>query len=380
MAPPVIANCVAGSIGIVDGILERLDPETVLLLTGGVSYQASGAAAAIDAATEGRSVERISHIAPNPDLTEIDAAIRTYRATSPNLIIAVGGGSVIDFAKTVRSVAPHSPTALPYALGRRTPGPSKAPMLVIPTTAGTGSEATHFAVIYVDGIKYSIADPSMRPEYVVLDPELTYSTPPAVTATAGLDALCQGVESYWSVRSTASSRDLARRSIALAFGHLDAAVNEPQPASRAAMCSAAHLSGRAIDISLTTAPHAFSYVLTSHHGVPHGHAVAMTLGAVLEYNAAVTEETCADPRGVDHVRTIMADLISMLGATDASDARGAFDNLVLRVGLDPTLRSIEAPLDETRALIASGVNQQRLLNNPRVITPESIVALLATAR
>lgn len=378
MAPSVNDDCVAGSVGSAESIVRQIDPGSILLFTGGASYRASGAAAAIDAAIEGTPVEVIADVAPNPELDDVDAAIDTYRRMSPDLIIAVGGGSVIDLAKTVRLIAPHSPTALPYALGERMPGPTKTPLLAIPTTAGTGSEATHFAVVYVDGRKYSIADPAMRPDHVILDPELTYSAPPSVTAASGLDALCQAIESYWSVRSTAASRDLARRAIELAFTHLDAVVNRPDADSRAAMCRAAHLAGRAIDVSFTTAPHAFSYTITSRFGLPHGHAVAMTLGAVLEYNANTTEDDCADPRGVDHVQRVMNDVVSILGAPDAAGARRVFDDLVRRVGLDPTLDSIDVAPAETRALIADGVNEQRLRNNPRRMTPESVVALLAT--
>lgn len=371
------AICTPGSIGALNDIVDELDPNTVLVFAGGASYGASGAARAVAGATDGRTVETISSITANPALDDVDAAIGVLRTMSPDLVIAVGGGSVMDLAKTVRSVGPHSDTALPYALGERTAGPSRASLVAIPTTAGTGSEATHFAAIYVDGRKYSIADPSMQPDHVILDPELTYSMPPAVTAVTGLDALCQAIESFWSVRSTEASRALARRAVALALGHLERAVNDPDPAARAAMCSASHLAGRAIDESFTTAPHALSYVLTSGFGVPHGHAVALTLGAVLEYNAHATEDTCSDPRGIDYVLETMADVIGMLGANDAAGARRRFEVLVASVGLDNTFAGIGAPTDEIRALLLDGVNPQRLANNPRTFTNESLAALLA---
>jgi alcohol dehydrogenase class IV len=374
----VTAPCSAGSLRSLVELVDELNPASILLFTGGASYQASGAAALISAATKGRPTAVISGVSANPDLEDVDRAIESYREFSPALVIAIGGGSVIDLAKTVRAVAPHSTTALPYALGERTAGPSDAPLVAIPTTAGTGSEATHFAVIYVDGKKHSIADPSMRPEHVILDPELTYSVPPQVTAATGLDALSQAIESFWSVKSTPTSRDAAERAIGLALDHLEGAVNRPDPVSRAAMCNAAHLAGRAIDESFTTAPHALSYVLTSQFGTPHGHAVALTLGAVLEYNASVTDASCGDPRGVDHVRRVMDRIVAMFGASDAAGARTAFENLVHHVGLSNTLAGLDAPPDQIRAMLAEGVNLQRLANNPRTFTQASLAEMLAT--
>lgn len=378
MAGAVTPACSAGSVRSLAGIVDDMDPASILVFTGGASYRASGASGAISEALADRRTVAISDITANPDLGDVDRAILTYRDLSPELVIAIGGGSVIDLAKTVRSVAPHSETALPYALGERTAGPPTAPLVAIPTTAGTGSEATHFAVVYVDGVKYSIADPSMRPEAVILDPELTYSVPPRVTAETGLDALSQAIESLWSVRSTPTSREYAEAAIELALDHLEDAVNVPNPAARAGMCNAAHLAGRAIDESFTTAPHALSYVLTSRFGTAHGHAVALTLGAVLEYNADVTDATCADPRGVDHVKGVVGRIISLLGATDATDARLTFEGLVGRLGLDIRLSAIGAPPDQIRTMLVRGVNVQRLANNPRTFTQQSLEAVLAT--
>lgn len=376
MAGALTTPCIAGSITTIGDVVSATDPESILLFTGGASYRRNGADEAVSAATSGRSTVVVSDIQANPELADVDAAIGVYRDLEPELVIAVGGGSVIDLAKVVRSVAPHAVTARPYALGERTLAAPAAPLVAIPTTAGTGSEATHFAVIYVDGVKYSIANPNMRPEHVILDPELTYSVPPAVTAATGLDALCQAIESLWSVKSTPTSRDFAERAIELAISHIEGAVNDPNPTNRTGMCAAAHFAGRAIDESFTTAPHALSYVLTSRYGIPHGHAVALTLGAVLEYNAGVTQETCIDPRGSEYVAATMDRVISLLGATGPTGARRAFEDLVGRLGLDPTLDVTGVPRDEVRSYLLEGVNVERLANNPRGITTESLADLL----
>ena len=185
-------------------------------------------------------------------------------------------------------------------------------MIAIPTTAGTGSEATHFAVVYVDGEKYSLAHPYLVPAYAVIDPLLTYSLPAGVTAASGLDAFCQAIESIWAVGATDVSHTFATEAARLAVQHLRAAVQNPTDTARAGMCRAAHLSGKAINISKTTAPHALSYVLTAEYGLAHGVAVALTLAPMLQYNAQVTAIDCADPRSAIAEETTMKRILVAL--------------------------------------------------------------------
>src|SRR5690606_25840825 len=137
------------------------------------------------------------------------------------------------------------------------------PLLAVPTTAGTGSEATHFAVVYIDGVKHSLAHPLLRPDLVILDPLLTYAMPPGLTAATGLDALSQGIEALWAVGATTKSVGYAARAVELAAGALETAVIAPDRTARRAMMEAAHASGLAIDISKTTAPHALSYAIST---------------------------------------------------------------------------------------------------------------------
>src|SRR5262249_51347864 len=137
------------------------------------------------------------------------------------------------------------------------------PLVAIPTTAGSGSEATPFAVLYVGHVKHSIAGPAMLPDVAIVDPSLTDSMSPALTAVTGMDAFSQAVESYWCIHSTERSKAYARRAIALVLEHLEVAVTAPREENRRAMSKAAHLAGRAIAITKTTGAHALSYPLTS---------------------------------------------------------------------------------------------------------------------
>ena len=372
---PVSHTCIPGSIENVVELIETIDPSSVLVFAGGRSYETSGAADMIDRAVDGRLVSFVRIVPPDPTAGDVADAIGIFRSKSPDLVIAIGGGSVIDLAKAVRSIGPVSADPLPFLLGDRVVGAGGPPLLAVPTTAGTGSEATRYAVFTVDGEKRPIGHPALIPEHVILDPELTYSPPPAVTASTGLDALAQAMESMWSTRSTDASYADARAALRFALEHLEPAVNRPDPTSRAGMCTAAHLSGRAIDVSATTAPHALSFHLSTVYGVPHGHAVALTLGPVLEYNASVRDGDCADPRGPDHVRTVISDVLDVIGVATPAQARERLTELVEAIGLDPTLAAagVETP-EQSRALTRSA-STITLATHPRPFDDESLLAI-----
>ena len=347
-----------------------------MLFAGGRSLAVSGAASVIERAIAGRAVSTVRNVPADPSNDDVNAAIATFRAHPPDLVIAVGGGSVIDLAKAVQAIGPIASDATPFLTGERTleaPGPT---LVAIPTTAGTGSEATRYAVFTVDGEKRPIGHPTLIPDHVILDPELTYSLPPAVTASTGLDALAQAMESMWSTRSTDASYANARVALRLALDHLETAVNRPDPESRAAMCTSSHLAGHAIDISATTAPHALSFHLTTDYGVPHGHAVALTLGPVLEYNAAVGPDDCSDPRGPDHVRSAIHDILRMMGTRTPAMARSKLAGLIVSVGLESTLRGVGVEKLEQRRNLARSASQIRLSTNPRRFDEASITALV----
>ena len=374
------AHCISGSITTLRAHVDAIDPNAVLVLTGGRSFEGSGAAPHVRSALAGRDVTFLRDVPADPTLEDVTSAVAVFRSASPALVVAVGGGSVIDLAKAVRVIGPTSTSPAAFLRGDHEierPGP---PLVAIPTTAGTGSEATRYAVFTVDGEKRPMAHRALLPDYVILDPELTSSLPPAVTAATGLDALSQAMESIWSTRSTVPSSSDARAALGLALTHLPSAVHDPTPESRSAMCTAAHLAGRAIDVSATTAPHALSFHLTTDYGVAHGHAVALTLGAVLAYNAEVTDDDCADPRGPQHVRRVIADILDLLGVATPADAHAYLDGLVGDLGLEPTLAGVGVVSSEQRRALAASASPVRMATNPRRFDEESLEALVASLR
>ena len=313
---------------------------------------------------------------PNPTAEEVYRGVAAISAGSFDAIVCVGGGSALDMGKLI-GIASAQPVEQQRIFDKgQAPSRNARPIVAVPTTAGTGAEATHFSAVYVDGCKQSIAHPSMLPIIAVVDPQLTCSMPPPVTAATGLDALCQGIESMWAVGSTDQSRVHAARAVELAMANLDTAVNQPNPTARRDMSLAAHLAGRAINISKTTAPHALSYTLTARHNVPHGCAVALTIGAMLRYNGQVTSADCVDPRGIDHVRASIDQLLALLGAATVDEAAERLDQLIESIGCPTTLNQVGVKGGRDVEQMAAMVNAERLSNNPRRLDRASAAALL----
>jgi len=199
----------------------------------------------------------------------------------PNVILAIGGGKILDLAKLV-SLWLGDSLHMFAELKDAEKTYSKVPLLAVPTTAGSGAESTPFSVLYVEGIKQSIDVPQLLPERVVLDHRFVQSADVSIKLASGLDTVCQAIESLLSKRRTSESTKLALRSFELSYS----AFPEMLQGDNAAACDmlmAANLAGQAIAITRTGVPHALSYLLSSKYGVPHGVAVATTMAPYLRW-------------------------------------------------------------------------------------------------
>lgn len=356
-------------------ILSSRDARRVFLVVDRAAYEHSGAAERLAPCLAGRESTTFDDFRLNPKLEDIESGLARCREFEPDTILALGGGSAIDVAKAIAAGISHEQPIRDLVLGR-VPVLHRGPVLVaVPTTAGTGSEATHFAVVYVDGQKYSLAAPSLLPDVVILDPSLTLSLPPSVTAASGLDAVCQAIESMWAVGAQDDSLADATQAAKLGLGHLLEAVHRPTPEARAAMLEAAHLAGRAINVTKTTAPHAFSYALTTRFGLPHGVAVALTLGVFLEYNSRLDASDCLDPRGPDAVQERLDRIVRLLGATSIDEACRRWSGLLAELQVPTLLKDVGIRTADLPSLVAA-MNPERLANSPRRIHSAELLALL----
>jgi len=209
--------------------------------------------------------------APNPDFNSIRDGISLYESENCDFIVSIGGGSAIDTAKCINVLENNDDVKLKDK--------PRSSHLSIPTTAGTGSESTSFAVFYKDGVKNSVEYKHIIPELVILDPYFLETLPLYHKKSSLLDALCQSIESLWAKKQTSASRAYAISAMNAIFENADGYM-EGKPGYSARMLFAANLSGKAINISKTTAAHAMSYGLTYNFDIAHGHAVACCLPIV----------------------------------------------------------------------------------------------------
>jgi alcohol dehydrogenase len=236
---------------------------------------------------KGRELGVFDRVNPNPELSALEALLEQYRDYCPDQIIAIGGGSVMDTAKVLAVfLRQDDPGALRNHVRQGKPfDPDLAiPLLVVPTTSGTGAEVTPFATIWddVEKKKLSLDHPSAFAKTAILDAELTLELPRQLTLFTGLDALSHSLESLWNRHAGAVSRLYAVAAIQRIVTSLPGVLLQGDDLEkRTAMQEAAVLAGLAISATRTAIAHAISYPLTLHYGVPHGLAASFTLPAIL---------------------------------------------------------------------------------------------------
>lgn len=366
-----------GAIRGVERLIQKYAVSRVFLVVDEDAYRFSGAEDALRSALTNLHMTRFCGFQPNPKLVDIQRGVELFRADPPELVIAIGGGTAIDLGKLISFIGNQNETPCDIVTGEKIGSIDALPMIAIPTTAGTGSEATHFAVAYIGTDKYSVAHPSMIPAHAVVDPCLTHSLPASITAATGLDAFCQAIESIWAVGATNESIEYASAAIDYSYNNLLTSVKAPTPESRLAMCRASHLAGKAINITKTTAPHALSYILTSKYNLPHGFAVAMTLAKFLDFNAGLDANDCVDGRGHAHVRNRILQIVNLLGASSIAEACRLIDSLAVSVGCPASFAGLGITQRDQLDEIAASVNVQRMSNNPRIIDHPTLVQLLS---
>lgn len=311
---------------------------------------------------------RFSGYAPNPTYEQVVAGVDAYRREGCDGLVSLGGGSAIDVAKCVGLWAGLPGDGRDERFADLPAGPAYVPHLAIPTTAGTGSEATHFAVVYVDGEKRSVAHPTLLPDAALLVPGLLAGLPAYQRAATMLDALCQAVESSWSRRSSATSRAHAARAIPALVASASAYLAGDASVARA-VALAADEAGRAINQTTTTAPHAMSYKLTSRFGLAHGHAVALCMGPVWA-------RLLSTAQGPTRERLAEVDAL-MTGQPGAPWGSGI--DVFRRILAETRLAAPDNVGEEDLELLAASVNAQRLSNHPETLTPSDLRALYAEA-
>lgn len=302
---------------------------------------------------------------PNPLYESVVKGVEVYRREGCDSIVAIGGGSSIDVAKCIKLYS-NLPGDGAYGVWLKNEIiPNSIPFLAVPTTAGTGSEATRYAVIYYQGNKQSITSESCIPETILLDSSTLKTLPIYQKKATMCDALCHAIESFWSVNSTEESRVYSRSAIQGVLGNMDGYLMNTEDGNMG-MLIAAHTAGKAINITQTTAGHAMCYKITSLFGCAHGHA-AMLCDRILYPWMIKNTDRCIDSRGEEYISRMLDEIGQAMGCVDA--VAGAekmteiFNNLELEIPI--------ATKEEYEELKTS-VNLVRLKNHPIELT-ENII-------
>jgi alcohol dehydrogenase class IV len=309
---------------------------------------------------DGLAVGEWQHPSESPTAASVASVAERTVAARADLIVAVGGGGVLDAAKA--------------AVAQIAAGGDPAPGLVaVPTTPGSGAEATPFAAIWdlAAGRKSSVVG-AAPPALAVIDPTLCLGLPAPTLAASVLDALTQGVESAWSVRSTPASTAAALTAVALIATAGERLFDPADLGALTVACLAGHWAGRAIAVSQTTACHAISYPLTGHHGLAHGHACVLSLPALLAFNAALGDDDCVDPRGAAHVKGTIDRIVDACGEDTVTGVCDRVEALRRAGGLAPYP---ECGADSER-VADDAVAYGRLTNNPRLLDEGGVLNLL----
>lgn len=307
---------------------------------------------------------RFSDFQPNPVYESVVKGVTLFRQEACDSIVAIGGGSAMDVAKCIRLYA-DLPGDGENGAWLSQQGTGRIPFLAVPTTAGTGSEATRYAVVYYNGNKQSVTSDRLIPDTVLMDPNVLKTLPLYQKKATMCDALCHAIESFWSVNSTEESREYSREAITGVLRHMDGYLENTE-SGNAGMLRAAHMAGKAINITQTTAGHAMCYKITSLFRVAHGHA-AMLCDRVLFPWMVQNTALCIDPRGEAYLKGILDEIGKAMGGTDARSGAEKLVRLFERLELD-----IPAADEEQYGILKTSVNPVRLGNHPVRLSPETI--------
>lgn len=297
---------------------------------------------------------------PNPLYDEVCEGVKRFRSENCDGIIAIGGGSTIDTAKCMKAFSKMSDNEL--YLTQKFPE-NDTPLIAVPTTAGTGSESTRYAVVYYKGEKQSVTDNTLIPDYALLDARNLQTLPLYQKKCTMLDALCQGIESWWSVNATEESRKISRKAVTMIMENVGGYLRGDQACADHMMIGS-NLAGQAINITQTTAAHAMSYKLTSLYKIPHGRAAF----ACLPY---VWEHMIKEAKDNERLTQVFKNIASALGCKTLWDAVDLLKkmNRELFEKENVTVDFQDIPL------LVRSVNVTRLKNNPVELSDLDLILL-----
>lgn len=328
---------------------------------------------------EGIAVTVFDAVEADPSRATLMKAVEAGRAAGATGVVGFGGGSSLDVAK-LAALLLGSGEDLDEAWGVGQARGPRLPLVLVPTTAGTGSEVTPVSIITVgEEEKRGVSSPVILPDIAVLDAELTLGLPPSITAATGIDAMVHAIEAYASksANNNPLSRMLAKEALRLLGANIETVIEDGKNIeARGAMLLGSMLAGQAFANSPVAAVHALAYPIGGTFHIPHGLSNALVLPHVLRFNAPDAAHLYAE---------IAADAFPHLAGEESVQGRCAafieeLAALSRRVGLQPRLRDVGIPEDALAKMAADAMKQQRLLvNNPRAVSEADAFAIYRAA-
>ena len=329
----------------------ELKSNNKFFVTGKKSFELSGAKEYIlNNFSSKKKIDRFYDFSSNPKFEDVKKGVDIFRKNNYDCIVAIGGGSVIDMAKLIAYFSEIGTDVFQYS--KKLDLKIKCPIVAIPTTAGSGTEETHFAVIYHNKKKYSIAHPSLKPIIKIIKPELAFKCSKKQKIISALDAFCQSIESYWSKNSTPISREYSLKSLNLLIDNLEQGIILNDFNSFKNIVKASNYAGKAINISKTTACHALSYFFTTKYNIPHGQSVAMLMPYVFDYHIKNIKKS--------KKMNVLKEILSF----ESDDYISEFNNFYIKLGLNCNLDYLGINILNDIEDLKNNINLERLNNNP----------------
>lgn len=337
------------------------------------SFAGNGLADKLVKLSGGKIKAVFSDIRPNPTTDNVNACVDVMRSIGADFAVALGGGSPMDCCKAACAIAKGDDKIEAYHSGGKAISADEAiPMIAVTTTSGTASEVTNISVLtdLAKNLKQPMNDPAMYPKIAVIDPVLTLTVPPQITASTGLDVLSHAIESYWATLNQPICSACSVYAARLVFEYLERAYNHPDDLlAREKMAEASIVAGVAFSHPRTTGSHACSFPLTNIYGVPHGEACAFTLDYFVKFNAEHADE---DGRITAFARDCGFDTPDAMADEIAAMKR--------RMGMRTNLSQIGCTTDEQIRELTQKSMSMLMKRNPIELTEENIYNMYINLR
>lgn len=350
-----------GRLAEVRDVVRELGGRKVFLVSSAGYNQATGTVDRLSGLIDGMPLQVFDEVEENPSIATVDRGAKLCRETDCDIVVALGGGSPLDAAKAIAMLQRNEGSVREYLDQARVCSVKGLPMIAIPTTSGTGSEVTPFSVIThpEKQSKPAIAPVQNFPDVALVDPELTLSMPSRVAASTGLDALCQGIEGFWSTRASDATRAFSFRGIVLAMRNLESACIDKDRVAVTNMALASNLVGIQMAMIGNTAIHPLSYPVTMDHHVAHGFACSLFLPPFLRFNAEM-------------IRDMFADLLAVLDLKSVEALADRIEGMMERLAAPCRLSDVGADASTIPSMVKRGIGKSTEWN-PKKLAEADII-------